>query len=329
MASHRVLYVEREAFDYPHTRRLMELHRDRPVVRVDSHAEVFYRSGQSFRSQKRSPGLIAAVGRGPLLYEAPSRVCGVRGLPVYYNDQLRNCVYDCDYCFLQGMHPSGHQLVFVNSEDFHREAARRATRGPYWLSVSYLTDILAFEPVLPLAHEWVAFARRTPGVTVEIRTKGEASGLPREAPPPNVVLVWSLSPQPLASRAERGCATLANRLRAARSASDAGWRVRIAVDPVVLYPGWREDYEAMLESTRALLRAEAVEAATVGVFRVGVDFMSRMTAARADSPVLHYPFERAHRVVTYSAAERESVDRLVGSSLRRWLGDEKVGVVHG
>ena len=29
-----------------------------------------------------------------------------------------NCIYDCDYCYLQGMYPSANIVVFVNHEDF-------------------------------------------------------------------------------------------------------------------------------------------------------------------------------------------------------------------
>ncbi len=186
--------------------------------------------------QKAAPALVAAVASPPYLYRAGPRIAGPSERPVYYNDQLRNCMYNCDYCFLQGMHSSGNTLVFVNSEDFHRAAAEKSAEGEYWLSISYLTDIMAFERVLPLVSEWLGFARRRPDVTLEIRTKGEAPELIREEPPPNVVLVWSISPELIPSRYEKGCAGFQNRLFAAKMTLDRGWRIRLAVDPVILTP---------------------------------------------------------------------------------------------
>jgi len=327
--AYRNLYIERAAAGHPNGQALLERHGSRPVVWIDSYSEVFYRAGQDFQEQKRAPALVAALADGPLLYEAPTRVCGVHDMPVFYNDQLRNCVYNCDYCFLQGMHPSGHTLVFVNSEAFHEAAARRAKDGPFWLSISYLTDILAFEPVLPIVSEWVAFARRTPEVTVEIRTKGEAPDFVRGDPVANVVLIWSLSPPAVAGRYERGCASFENRVLAARTAAERGWRVRIAVDPVILHPGWATNYAEMLSALSARVEPESVEAATYGVFRVGADFMGRMSAARADSPILHHPFDRADRVSTYSAREIDAIHQAVGGPLREWLGPQKLTFVHG
>ena len=31
---------------------------------------------------------------------------------------MHNCIYDCRYCFLQGMYRSAHYVVFINYEDY-------------------------------------------------------------------------------------------------------------------------------------------------------------------------------------------------------------------
>lgn len=328
MPGNSVLYIERAALDYPHGATLFERFADRPRVQIDSYAEVFARAGQNVRGQKDRPALIAAVGSPPFIYDVPAHVRGTDDLPVLYNAQLRNCVYDCDYCFLQGMHSSGHTLVFVNSDDFHRSAAERARAGAYWLSVSYLSDVLGFERVLPLASEWVEVARRTPEITVEIRTKGDSHLLPRIDPAPNVVLVWTLSPRGIARRFEHGTASFEHRVRAVTAAAERGWRVRLAVDPVLIVPGWIRAYGDMLDEVARRLPDEAVESVSYGVFRMGADYMRRIASARADSAILHHPFERTGGLVTYSQREIEAVHGVVGDRLRAWLGANRVGFVH-
>ena len=328
MPGNSVLYIERAALDYPHGATLFERFTDRPRVQIDSYAEVFARAGQNVRGQKDRPALIAAVGSPPFIYDVPAHARGTDDLPVLYNAQLRNCVYDCDYCFLQGMHSSGHTLVFVNSDDFHRSAAERARAGAYWLSVSYLSDVLGFERVLPLASEWVEVARRTPEITVEIRTKGDSHLLPRIDPAPNVVLVWTLSPRGIARRFEHGTASFEHRVRAVTAAAERGWRVRLAVDPVLIVPGWIRAYGDMLDEVARRLPDEAVESVSYGVFRMGADYMRRIASARADSAILHHPFERTGGLVTYSQREIEAVHGVVGDRLRAWLGANRVGFVH-
>lgn len=328
MPRNSALYIEGAALEYPHGAALFERFADRPRITIDSYKEVFARPGQDIRGQKGRPALVAAVGSPPFIYDAPVHVAGPGDLPVRYNAQLRNCVYDCDYCFLQGMHPSGHTLVFVNSADFHRAAVARAREGDYWLSISYLSDILGFERILPLASEWIELARGTPGITLEIRTKGDAHLVPSVDPPSNVVLVWTLSPAQIARRYERGTAGFEHRLQAVATAAERGWRVRLAFDPVVLVPRWGQAYREMLARVEADVPDAAVEAATYGVFRMGADYARRITTARTDSRILHHPFVRSGGLVTYSEQEIGAVHRVVGEPLRRWLGSNRVAFVH-
>lgn len=34
---------------------------------------------------------------------------------------MMNCIFDCEYCYLKGMYPSGNLVVFVNLEDIFAE----------------------------------------------------------------------------------------------------------------------------------------------------------------------------------------------------------------
>lgn len=326
---HSALYIERAALEHPNGEALRRRFAGKPVIPIESHHEIFVRGRQDFQAQKRSSALIAALARPPFVHAAPTRVCGIADVPVYYTEQVRNCVYNCDYCFLQGMHASGHTLVFVNSDAVHAAARELASQTPIWLSISYLTDILAFESTLPLAGEWLDTAAEAPDLTIEIRTKGEASTLLRREPLPNVVLIWTLSPPEIARRHERGCAGFHNRLIAAAAAAERGWRLRIAVDPVLCVPGWTASYPKMIAEAARRLPHRAVEAATYGVFRMGRDHFRRLASARADSRVIHSPFERGRSVVTYDDETIGRTHRFVGDELRGWLGNERVTFVHG
>ncbi|MFW5683956.1 MAG: hypothetical protein ACOC1I_03820, partial [Spirochaetota bacterium] len=113
------------------------------------------------------------------------------------------------------------------------------------------------------------------------------------------------------------------------SAARRGWRVRIAVDPVVLVPGWRKAYAALLEQTFETVDPALVESASYGVFRMGTDQMHRIAAARADSPILHHPFEKSGTLVSYSPGEIEEVRSVIGRGLSGWLGEERIAFVHG
>ena len=39
----------------------------------------------------------------------------------YYFSYMYNCIYDCRYCFLQGLYSSSNLVIFVNYDDFLNE----------------------------------------------------------------------------------------------------------------------------------------------------------------------------------------------------------------
>ena len=75
------------------------------LISCKHYKEVFNPAGQSFRLQKKKPALILAKQTGKLVHQIPPSY-GVGGTNNYYFSHLLNCLYDCRYCFLQGMYPS-------------------------------------------------------------------------------------------------------------------------------------------------------------------------------------------------------------------------------
>ncbi len=312
------LYIERAALDYPHGQRLIRAFAGRPIVEIDDAHQVLGRKRQDYQMQKRDPAVVAIVLRPPFLYRAPALVRGERRLPVFYSDQARNCRYDCDYCFLQGMHHSAYPVLAVNSEDVYAEAIERAREGDFWLSIAYVSDILSFEPLIPFTRDWINRAALIPNVTIEVRTKGR---LPESIlacdRPSNLILTWSLSPAKVVRRYEGQTATLEDRIASIRLALERGFCVSIAIDPVLLIEGWREAYAALISDHIAPLLHAGVESVTYGAFRMGHDHMDTIQRARADSPILHYPFVESDGVSTYPVSVLTEIEREVGDRLRQ------------
>ena len=310
------LYIERRALDHEDGQRLVQQFADLPIVTIDDAMQVFGRRNQNFALQKTDPSIIAAVVE-PRLYEAPALVRGGRRLPVYYTDEARNCAFDCDYCFLQGMHPSAYPILAVNSHEIREAAIAQARASDYWLSVAYVSDILGFESLVPYTARWAEAIRGHSGVTVEVRTKGSApASLLSIDPPDNLVLTWTLSPRPVVSRYERRTATLDERLASARTALERGFRVSLAIDPVLIVDGWQEMYGELVRDAVAPLTQAGVESVSYGAFRMGGTYMESIRASRGDSPIVHYPFADRDGVATYPDELLAQIDAIVGAPLR-------------
>jgi spore photoproduct lyase len=281
------IYIEREAFDYPDTRAVLERFPRAKQVVIERFSEILNRPHQEWRLQKKTQKLVLAVRREGLIYPMPDIVQSVGSTPAFYNTPLINCLYDCSYCYLQGMYRSANIVVFVNSAAFF-EAARheRLRHGSIYLSLSYDTDLLGFEGILPLTGRWIEFAREDSGITIEIRTKSAGfSKIAHLRPVSNAILAWTVSPEPLVNRFEHLTASLAARLTAARAALDHGWRVRLVFDPILWSPTWREEYGELIQEVGRNLPWERIEDVTVGVFRMNGEFFKNLKRLRPAAAV--------------------------------------------
>ncbi len=117
------------------------------MIEIDHYKDVFNRSRQDYALQHESQKLILAVQKGNLIYPGAPVCQNFGNEHFYYTSQMMNCIYDCEYCYLKGMYPSGNMVIFVNPEDTFREVTEILKDHPMYICVSYDTDLLTFEPI--------------------------------------------------------------------------------------------------------------------------------------------------------------------------------------
>ena len=120
------------------------------IIAIDDYKKVFNRPNQNIFSQQNAKKLILGIKKPPFLYKGTDILQDTHYRNLFYTTPLINCVYHCDYCFLQGMYPSANLVAFVNESDFFTEVdkgieSREFKDEPLVLSIAYNNDLLAFE----------------------------------------------------------------------------------------------------------------------------------------------------------------------------------------
>jgi len=165
------IYIEDRAKNYKLTKEILDK-LDSKIISINHYKDVFNRYNQDYRLQKNSMKLILAVKESNFLYEASSLIQTQNYQNFFYTPTILNCIYDCHYCFLQGMYPSSNIVLFVNIEDFFDEVEKKLkTLNRMFLSISYDTDILAFEKLFGISKKWIEFSQNFNNLELEIRTK--------------------------------------------------------------------------------------------------------------------------------------------------------------
>ncbi len=328
------IYVEKDVADHPVSKDIINSFSESRIIPIHHYKDVFSRAGQEFSAQKESQKLILAAGRPPFLYRGAD-VCPSFGNPsFYYASSVMNCIYNCQYCYLQGMYPSANLVVFVDIEKIFLEVERTADKlseenssppVPLYLCNSYDTDLLAIRRIIPLADRWLDFADTRQDVLIEMRTKSTSASLfSRRKPAENVIIAWTLSPDPVADTFEKGTPPLSARLKAAAKAVDNGWRVRLCIDPVLFVNNWEELYANLVEDISRELDTDRIESISFGVFRMGKQFLKRARKVNPASPILQYPYILEGGVYTYPFEIRHKILSFIKERLGRVFPQDKL-----
>lgn len=302
-------------------------------IPIQHYKDIFNRPRQNFAEQKKAPSLIFAKKKGTLLYKG-APVCQNFGKEhFYYTSCMMNCIYHCDYCYLQGMYPSGHVVVFINLEDYFKELEELLAKHPVYLCISYDTDLLALEHRFGFVKRWLMFADTHPELTLEIRTKSgnpalfsELSTLCRDTS--RIIFAWTVSPDEISRAAEHGAAPLASRIAALSAAKAAGFSVRLCFDPMLYLPDWEKQYRALISYLFSEIAPQDLYDVSIGVFRISTEYLKQMRKKRPDCAIVQFPYTTQNGISHYGDLSEKMV-HYMQELLLQYLPSEKIFLWNG
>ena len=269
-----IIYIEEGAGDYDLTRRVLETFPDVPVCHQPDLPEVMDELQQSsvdvFGAGKNR--LLLSRFKGSFLKKCPGISPGMVCCNYYVVNLIKNCVYDCSYCFLQDFLQNNPLLTaFVNHEDLLGELEEVFSTNPsntFRVGTGELTDSLALDDFLPYSETLIPFFNRQSNAVLELKTKSDqVQNLLKQDDASNVIISWSLNPPEIAEREEKGTPGTLQRLNAARLCADKGYRIGFHFDPVILFPGWEAAYADLIDLMFQNVPAKQIEWVSLGGFR--------------------------------------------------------------
>jgi len=158
------------------------------------------------------------------------------------------CPFDCSYCFLQIYTNFPGIILPANLDDFFTQfdTFHKKLQAPIRLGTGEFCDSLALDHITGYSRKLIPYFRDK-NVIFELKTKSNnIKNLLEINPPANIVISWSLNPQPLITVEEISVADLAQRLEAAKQIQDKGYKIGFHFDPVIFYPGWQDAYKELI-----------------------------------------------------------------------------------
>ena len=325
---YNAIYVESEVLEQPLTQTIVSRFPTADIIECGRYTEIFNRRGQDFRIQKQNLSLILARKHDNHVLPAPNGY-GVGGRYNYYFSMMLNCVYDCRYCFLQGMYQSAHHVVFVNYADFssaiESTASKHDDKEQVWFFSGYDCDSLAMEPVVGAAAYLMESVKWRTNSWLELRTKStQIRSLLDCEPLPNVVVAFSLTPDRISASLEHKVPQVEKRLAAMLRLQERGWKIGLRFDPLIFASDYKIQYRSLFENLFENLDLDLLHSISVGVFRLPRNFYKKIERLYPEDKFIAQPFVQQNGQITYPGQIDSEMKDWCYQELNRYIDQKRI-----
>lgn len=320
------IYIEENLENHPRVQEIVARFPEARRIACGRYGEVFNPKAQNFRLQKQRPALILAEKFKNFALPTPSGY-GIGASNNYYFSHMLNCLYDCRYCFLQGMYHSAHYVLFVNYEDFQQDIRRIAEAHPgeavHFFS-GYDCDSLALEPVTGFAAHFLPFFAELPNAWLELRTKStQIRTLLAREPLPRCVVAFSLSPEPIAEKVEHKAPSLQKRLDAIGKLQEHGWPIGLRFDPIIFQSDYQNQYRQFFERVFAHIDLNRLHSVSLGAFRLPEHYFKKTRKLYPDEKLFAGPMQSSQGMVGYEQAIEEEIIGFCSDLLSNYISEKQ------
>jgi spore photoproduct lyase len=316
------IYIEEAVLQHPRVAEIVARFPNARKITCGRYGEVFNPKAQNFRLQKQKPALILAEKYKHFTMSAPAGY-GIGANRNYYFSHMLNCLYDCRYCFLQGMYQSANYVLFVNYEDFQDEIRQRcadtSAEAVHFFS-GYDCDSLALEPVTGFAGQFLPFFEQIPNAWLELRTKStQVRSLLNREPWPRCIVAFSLNPEEIAKKVEAKAPTLARRLDALVKLQAQGWQIGLRFDPMIYQTGYQQQYRQLFEQVFSMINIEQLHSVSLGAFRLPEKFFKKMNKLYPEERLFAGPLVNQQGMVSYRQELEQEMTQYCTEQLLRFI----------
>jgi spore photoproduct lyase len=181
------------------------------------------------------------------------------------------CNFNCAWCYLNGtmrFRPMGKAPYLKDEKKIlsHLREYLEAKKSPSTLNSGELSDSLVFERNgFSLTKNIIPIFKEYPKHKLLILSKSaNVKGILDSDSQKNIIVSFSVNALPVAKRWEKKAPSPTYRIKAARKLADAGYKVRLRIDPMVAVKNWKKCYSELVDLIYYSFKPERI---TLGTLR--------------------------------------------------------------
>lgn len=280
------IFIEKDIQDSPYALRILSHFPKAQRHTIERYDEIFGRVKKPYLHKRDNLSLFIAKKRGEKVKEAPVAY-GYGTEKHYYFVHAYNCIYECEYCYLQGHFDSPDLVLFVNHDEIIQEMQEILNQNQQgcWFHAGEYSDSLALNRLTNELDIYWKFFEQNPQAKLELRSKSsQISQILQLKPLDNIVVSFSLSTQSNIEEYDKKTASLEARIRAIRKLINAGFYIGLHFDPVIYHDSLADDFRQLCLDVSDILQSTQLRYISIGVVR-----FSKQVGVAVES---HYPNSR-------------------------------------
>jgi spore photoproduct lyase len=198
------------------------------------------------------------------------------------------CFYQCDWCYLKLTYRAAFPFITIKTqydkvkEQVHRRLSQ--TKAPVIFNTGELADSLSMEHLTRAAREFIPWFGHSKNGYLFMLTKSDSVDQILDSPHnAHTIIAFSMNDEKVSRKFEIGAPPFERRLEAARKVEEAGYPLRIRLDPIVPIEGWREAYS---ETIKRIFQRISPERVTLGTLRFEEGFYNMRNTILTTGPDL-------------------------------------------
>ena len=287
----RQIFVEKEVEKSPYTQNILSRLRA-PVTTIDRYDQIWGQKKKPYLHKRDSLDLFIAKKRGNLVKEAPQAYGGQAGKHFYFIHAY-NCIYECEYCYLQTHFQTPDLVLFVNHEEIINEMQEivDAHQGDIWFHAGEFSDSLALSHLTHELPAYFDFFKKNPRAKLEIRTKSvNIKPLMALDPRKNIFISFSVGSEYATQAYDHKTPSLTTRLRAIQKLRQKGFQIGLHFDPLVYTENFKEESKLTIKKVKETIALDEVSYLSVGVIRSTDNLFNQMKKNYPESSINHGQF---------------------------------------
>lgn len=285
------IYIEKDILDLPYTKSILKRFKNNNQIIINEYTDIWGKVKKPYLQKRDNLNLFLARKKGQLIKEAPDAY-GLGGDKHYYFIHAYNCIYECEYCYLQGYFNSPDIVLFVNHNEIIEQMAEIIKTNPdCWFHAGEFSDSLALTNLTGELEEYFNFFHKHKNAKLELRSKStNISSLLKLEPSPNIIISFSISSDASSKQFDHKCPISSKRIDAIKKLINHGHRVGIHFDPIIYTKDFELEYSEIIQKLTEVVPNNQLEYISIGVVRFTKESLHQFEYNYPESQIFQQEF---------------------------------------